>query len=57
TEELLLVRGVTPEIMYGGIDEEFGGVLPGLVDLVTATSSGRVNVNTAPSLVLQALLG
>ncbi len=51
-EELLLVRGITPELYYGG-----DGV-PGLRDVFSVYSrSGTVNVKTAPAAVLQALLG
>ncbi len=56
-EELLLVRGVTPELMYGTPATEEDAGRFGLVDLLTATSSGQVNINTASPLVLQALLG
>jgi general secretion pathway protein K len=56
-EELLLVRGVTPEIFYGvtGEDDEPG--LPGLRDLLTTHSTGQVNINTASAPVLQVLFG
>jgi general secretion pathway protein K len=53
-EELLLVRGVTPEIFYGTPATETEEAQPGLRDLVTALSTGRVNVNTAAPIVLQA---
>lgn len=56
-EELLLVRGVTRELMYGAPAKEDEPAKPGLIDLLTATSSGQINVNTASSFVLQALLG
>lgn len=56
-EELLLVRGVTPEIFYGAPATEDEQALPGLAELLTTTSSGRVNINTASPIVLQALLG
>ncbi len=55
-EELLLVRGVTEEIMYGNMNLENRDESRALVDLVTASSSGRVNVNTASPFVLQAFL-
>jgi len=49
-EELLLVRGITPELYYG-TDE-----VPGLVELVTPYGTdGKVNINTAEPLVLGAL--
>jgi general secretion pathway protein K len=56
-EELLLVRGVTPEIFYGTPAAEKEEARPGLSEFVTTLSSGQVNVNTASSTVLQAWLG
>ena len=74
-EELLLVRGVTPEIFYGKgrVPPEFGLGIPGvskeepvgssfteykgLEPYLTAKSSGKVNINTADKIVLDALLG
>ncbi len=49
-EELLLVKGMTEEILYGGNDKE-----KGLIHYLTIYSDGVVNVNTAPSVVLQSL--
>jgi general secretion pathway protein K len=49
-EELLLVRGITPELFYGTED------IPGLATLVTPHGlDGRININTADPLVLGAL--
>lgn len=56
-EELLLVRGVTKELMYGVVGDEEEETIPGLVDLLTTTTSGRINVNTASAIVLKAALG
>lgn len=56
-EELLLVRGVTAGVMYGGPAEDGEEAIPGLVELLSTTTSGRLNVNTASALVLQAYLG
>jgi general secretion pathway protein K len=56
-EELLLVRGVTPELFYGAPAKDEDPARPGLVDLVTTTSQGQINVNTATPEVLQAALG
>ena len=56
-EELLLVRGVTPELMYGQPAAGEAEAVPGLIDLLTTTTSGLLNVNTASPLVLRALLG
>jgi general secretion pathway protein K len=53
-EELLLVRGVTPELFHGTTDDG-DEAQPSLKDLVTTMSSGFVNVNTASAIVLQAL--
>jgi general secretion pathway protein K len=55
-QELLMVRGVTPDIYNGtpGDQDETG--LPGLKDLFTTMSSGQINVNTASSLVLETML-
>lgn len=49
--ELLLVRGMSREL-YAGDGEH-----PGLADLLTVHSNGRVNINTAPEEVLAALAG
>jgi general secretion pathway protein K len=48
-EELLMVRGVTEEVLYGTKDK------PGLAGFITANSDGLVNINTAPRMVLRAL--
>lgn len=47
--ELLQIRGVTPELYHGTPEK------PGLVDLVTAKSTGQININTAPPVALAAL--
>lgn len=49
-EELLLVKGITPELLYGTKDH------PGLASLLTTQGQdGRINVNTADPILLQAL--
>jgi general secretion pathway protein K len=48
--ELRLIRGVS-ESLYVGTEEN-----PGLKDLLTVYSDGKINVNTAGPLVLQALV-
>ena len=49
-EELLLVRGITPELYYGT------DTFPGLAKLVTPYGTdGKVNINTADPLILGAL--
>jgi len=49
-EELLLVRGITPELYYGT------KVIPGLAILVTPHGrDGKININTADPLLLGAL--
>jgi general secretion pathway protein K len=48
-EELLLVKGMTKEILYGYKERD------GLINFLTIYSNDLVNINTAPSLVLQSL--
>ena len=49
-EELLLVKGMTSRIMYGDKEHE------GIIDYITVTGDdGKINLNTAPLTVLQAL--
>jgi general secretion pathway protein K len=51
-EELLLVRGVTPEILYGTKGKE------GLIDFLTVNSKmTKININAAPREVLLAIPG
>jgi general secretion pathway protein K len=51
-EELLMVKGVTPEILYGSITKT------GIFRFLTVYSKvGGINVNTAPREVLEALPG
>ncbi len=55
-EELILVKGITPEIFYGSKDKK-GKVSPGLKDFLTVYTDGGVNINTASERVLSALFG
>ena len=51
-DELLLVRGVTPELLYGS------GTRKGLADLITVYSeNGKINVSAAPREALMGLPG
>jgi len=53
-EELLLVRGVTPELFFG--KQEQGKAVPGLRDLLSVHSlEATPNLATAPKAVLEAL--
>jgi general secretion pathway protein K len=56
-EELLLVRGVTPELFFGLPAEGDEPARPGLKDIFTTYTTGQVNVNTASRIELQSLLG
>ena len=47
--ELLLVRGITPELFYGTADT------PGISAYLTVYGDGKININTADPKVLQAL--
>jgi len=54
-EELLLVKGVTPEILYGSASD---GEKRGIIDFLTVNSNrSRINVNAAPKEVLMAIPG
>ena len=59
TEELLLVRGITPELYYGSYDQDAAGRLiphAGLRDCVSVVgATGSVDVNTAQPAVLIAV--
>lgn len=70
--ELLLVRGITPELFWGNgpqtgrtllqrpdqvNGETSSGDGMGLVEIFTALSSGRININTAQGPVLRVLTG
>lgn len=70
TEELLLVKGVTPEIFYGdgNVPHRFGlgpapapdgsrPVYEGLERIITVKGEGKINLNTADARVLEAVLG
>lgn len=48
-DELLLVKGITPEIFFGSEGK------PGIRDCLTVYGDGQININTAPKLVLRAL--
>ena len=50
-EELLLVKGVTREILYGD------GRKKGLIDFLTVFGTGKININAAPKEVLMAIPG
>jgi len=51
-EELVLVKGMTPEILYGD------GKKKGIIELLTVNSKmNRINVNAAPKEVLMAIPG
>jgi general secretion pathway protein K len=51
-EELLLVKGVTPDILYGN------GERKGIIEFLTVyTKRNRININAAPKEVLMALPG
>lgn len=53
-EELLLVRGMTPSIFYGGPSEDGSETYAGLADFLTTTAAG-LNNNTASETVLRTL--
>jgi general secretion pathway protein K len=56
-EELLLIRGVTPELYQGTPATDKDPAVPGFPEIFTTMTSGTINVNTASAIVLQAMLG
>ncbi|HXI82871.1 MAG TPA: type II secretion system minor pseudopilin GspK [Verrucomicrobiae bacterium] len=54
-EELLLIRGVTPELYKGTPATDTDPARPGLQDVFTTMTSGFINVNTASAIVLGTL--
>ncbi|HWR52074.1 MAG TPA: hypothetical protein VN428_13255 [Bryobacteraceae bacterium] len=57
-EELLLVRGMTPELFHGGYEHDANGKLrprPGVRDCVTVYGARAVDANTAQPQVLAAV--
>jgi general secretion pathway protein K len=56
-EELLLIKGVTPEIFYGSTDEEGEEEYTGIAQYFSPWGSRKVNINTASREVLDAVLG
>jgi type II secretory pathway component PulK len=51
-EELLLIKGWGPEILYGKDADENGDAVFGIADILTVWGDGRVNLNTATTNVL-----
>ncbi len=51
-EELLLVKGWGPDILYGKEADEEGDAIFGIADLLTVWGDGKVNLNTASTDVL-----
>ncbi len=60
-EELFLVKGMTPDILYGNAEKrgliDFLAVIPGNVAPATTAGTGLINVNAAPKEVLLAVPG
>lgn len=48
-DELLMIKGITGNLYYG-TDE-----IPGIVNYLTIYGDGKININTAPKLILKAL--
>ncbi|MBI4844594.1 MAG: general secretion pathway protein GspK [Nitrospirae bacterium] len=56
-EELLLVRGVTPEIFYGSAADSGDKNYEGIKDYFTVWGSNYINIGTSPRIVLEAVFG
>ena len=52
-EEILLIAGYSPDILYGNNDRTTDK--PPLKEFLTVYSNGKININTAPKFVLMAL--
>ena len=48
-EELLMIKGITEDLYYGA------GETPGIAKYLTLHGKGKININTAPNLILKAL--
>jgi len=48
-EELLMIKGITEDLHYGA------GETPGIAKYLTLHGKGKININTAPNLILKAL--
>lgn len=56
-EELLLVKGMEPGILYGKDDEEEEESNEAVIKYLTVYDIGKINLNTAPQIVLEAVMG
>ncbi len=56
-EELLLVKGMTQEILYGSSEKKSEDLFKGVSQFLTVKSTGMININTAPKEVLEAAFG
>ncbi len=56
-DELLLVRGMTREILYGSKGNDDEKEYDGVAQYMTVYGLGRININTASPVVLEASLG
>ena len=50
-DELLMIKGITEDLYYGT------GETPGIAKYLTLHSKGKININTAPNLILKVLSG
>jgi len=48
---------MTRDILYGSVDEEGETVYKGVAKYITARGTGRININTAQAVVLEAVFG
>lgn len=55
-EELLLIRGITPELLFGSAKTAGSDKRAGLADFLTVyTTDGKINLNTAAPLLIKSL--
>lgn len=54
--ELLHIKGVTPELLYGYIDSMTGETIPGLESCLTTYGGDRLNINYTSTMMIQTLM-
>ena len=55
-KEMLLIKGMTPDIFYGDINSAASNQLPrGLIHYLTVYGDGKIDINYAPELILRSL--
>lgn len=56
-EEILLVKGMTPEFLYGSKGEDEEDAIEGVINYLTVNETDKININTASRTVLETIMG